>query len=80
MIAGAGGAMRATGWRATAIRFQQFGEGGSAGCCARAASGHATAEPQSADMNCRLPISIAICPVATGDHAFWNVGHDITPQ
>ena len=28
MIAGAGGAMRATGWRATAIRFQQFGEGG----------------------------------------------------
>ena len=30
MMAGAGGAMRATGWRATAIRFQQFGEGGSA--------------------------------------------------
>ena len=28
MIAGAGGAVRATGWRATAIRFQQFGEGG----------------------------------------------------
>ena len=28
MMAGAGGAMRATGWRATAIRFQQFGEGG----------------------------------------------------
>jgi hypothetical protein len=28
MWAGAGGAMRATGWRATAIRFQQFGEGG----------------------------------------------------
>ena len=27
MIAGAGGAMRATEWRATAIRFQQFGEG-----------------------------------------------------
>ena len=27
-MAGAGGAMRATGWRATAIRFQQFGEGG----------------------------------------------------
>ena len=27
MIAGAGGAMRARGWRATAIRFQQFGEG-----------------------------------------------------
>ena len=27
MWAGAGGAMRATGWRATAIRFQQFGEG-----------------------------------------------------
>jgi hypothetical protein len=26
-MAGAGGAMRATGWRATAIRFQQFGEG-----------------------------------------------------
>ena len=25
MMAGAGGAMRATGWRATAIRFQQFG-------------------------------------------------------
>jgi hypothetical protein len=31
MMAGAGGAMRATGWRATAIRFQQFGEGGSYG-------------------------------------------------
>ena len=29
MMAGAGGAMRATGWRATAIRFQQFGAGGS---------------------------------------------------
>ena len=28
MMAGAGGAMRATGWRATAIRFQQFGEAG----------------------------------------------------
>ena len=28
MMAGAGGATRATGWRATAIRFQQFGEGG----------------------------------------------------
>ena len=28
MMAGAGGAMRATGWRATAIRFQQFGAGG----------------------------------------------------
>ena len=27
MIVAAGGAMRATGWRATAIRFQQFGEG-----------------------------------------------------
>ena len=27
MMAGAAGAMRATGWRATAIRFQQFGEG-----------------------------------------------------
>ena len=27
MMAGAGGAVRATGWRATAIRFQQFGEG-----------------------------------------------------
>ena len=26
MIVAAGGAMRATGWRATAIRFQQFGE------------------------------------------------------
>ena len=31
MMAGAGGAMRATGWRATATRFQQFGEGGSDG-------------------------------------------------
>ena len=27
-MTGAGGAMRATGWRATAIRFQRFGEGG----------------------------------------------------
>ena len=31
MMAGAGGAMPATGRRATAIRFQQFGEGGSDG-------------------------------------------------
>ena len=31
MKVGVGGAMRATGWRATAIRFQQFGEGGSYG-------------------------------------------------
>ena len=38
MIAGAGGAMRATGWRATTIRFQQFGEGGSVNqaCCGHA--------------------------------------------
>ena len=36
MMAGAGGAMRATGWRATAIRFQQFGEG--ARCLRRALS------------------------------------------
>jgi hypothetical protein len=28
MMAAAGGATRARGWRATAIRFQQFGEGG----------------------------------------------------
>ena len=35
MMAGAGGAMRATGWRATAIRFQQFGEGGLAAACVR---------------------------------------------
>ena len=28
MMAGAGGATRARGWRATAIRFQQFGEEG----------------------------------------------------
>ncbi len=32
MIAGAGGAMRATGWRATAIRFQQLGEGATRWC------------------------------------------------
>jgi hypothetical protein len=31
MMVGAGGAMRATGWRATAPPFQQFGEGGSYG-------------------------------------------------
>src|SRR5271167_5020030 len=29
MMAGAGGAMRATGWRATAIGIPQFGEGAS---------------------------------------------------
>ena len=29
---------------------------GSAGCCARAASGHATVTPLSVDMNCRLPM------------------------
>jgi hypothetical protein len=32
-------------------------------CCARAATGNVIAAPPSADMNCRLPISIAICPV-----------------
>ena len=31
MMAGAGGAMRATGLRATAIRFQQFGQGDTSG-------------------------------------------------
>ena len=31
MMAGAGGAMRATGWRATAIRFQQLRWGGDGG-------------------------------------------------
>ncbi len=31
MKVGVGGAMRVTGWRAAAIRFQQFGEGGSYG-------------------------------------------------
>ena len=30
MMAGAGGAMRATGWRATATRFNNCGEGGPA--------------------------------------------------
>ena len=30
MMAGAGGAMRATGWRATATRFNNCGEGGNA--------------------------------------------------
>ena len=33
MMAGAGGAMRATGWRATAIWFQQFGEGEKSAAC-----------------------------------------------
>src|SRR5580704_1791824 len=32
-------------------------------CCARAASGHAAAAPPRADMNCRRPMSIVICPV-----------------
>jgi hypothetical protein len=34
---------------------------GSAACCARVASGHASDAPPSADMNCRLPMSMAIC-------------------
>jgi len=33
---------------------------GIVGCCARAASGHASVAPPSAEKNCRLPI--AICP------------------
>jgi hypothetical protein len=33
---------------------------GNAGCCAWAANGHATDTPPSVDMNCRLPMSIAI--------------------
>jgi hypothetical protein len=39
---------------------------GSFDCCARAVSGHASDAPPSADMNCRLPIPIAIRPVPDG--------------
>jgi hypothetical protein len=40
--------------------------GSFAGCCARAASGNPTTLPPSADMNCRLAIPIAICPLPNG--------------
>ena len=36
------------------------------GCCPRAESGQANAVPTSADMNCRLPMPIAICHVSNG--------------
>jgi hypothetical protein len=39
---------------------------GIAGCCARAASGHATAMLPNADMNCRRPIPIVIDPAHQG--------------
>jgi hypothetical protein len=39
---------------------------GIAGCCACVASGHATAVPPSADMNCRLTMPFAICAVRNG--------------
>ncbi len=35
-------------------------------CCARAASGHANGMPLSANMNCRRPMSSAICLVPMG--------------
>ena len=37
------------------------------GCCARAAIGQAAA-PLIAEMNCRLPMPIAICPIPMGRH------------
>ena len=52
---------------------------GSAGCCARAASGHATAVPPSAAMNFRLAMLIAIGPSNRG-HAHWIIANDSTPQ
>ena len=52
MMAGAGGAMRATGWRATAIRFQQFGEGGSYGI-ARLAERRARGQRRACEIDLR---------------------------
>ena len=47
-------------------------------CCARAASGHATA-PLSTATNFRLAILIAIGPSDRG-HAHWIIANDSTPQ
>ena len=52
---------------------------GSAGCCAREASGHATAVLTSADINRRFPMLIAIGPSNRG-HAHWIIANDSTPQ
>jgi hypothetical protein len=51
-----------------------------AGCCARAASGHAAAAPPSAaDMNCRLPMPIAICPRLQSDEDYHAlIGKSVT--
>jgi len=50
------------------------------GCCASVTSGHATAVPPSAVMNCRLPMPIAICPVPEGIMTTVIMGNDNTPQ
>ena len=55
MIAGAGGAMRATGRRATAIRFQQFGEGA---LWHRSLSGR---EPVDSDEHARSTCGVPTC-------------------
>ena len=83
MMAGAGGAMRATGWRATAIRFQQFGAGGllwHRSLSGRRARGQRRAceiDPAGCS-TCASSLCGAVCgngPVA-GSRRRWFVGAD----
>jgi len=85
MMAGAGGAMRATGWRATAIRFQQFGEGGSYGI-ARLSGRRARGQRRACEIDLRgarpAPAACAALCVAMemvgGGQRRWFVGGDRT--
>ena len=52
MMAGAGGATRATGWRATALRFQQLRRGGSYGI-ARSAKGEGRGQRRACEIDLR---------------------------
>jgi hypothetical protein len=54
------------GASASGERLLRYPITGIGSCCARAASGQVVAAPPSTDMNCRLPMSIAIRPVPNG--------------
>ena len=73
MMAGAGGAMRATGWRATAIRFQQFGEGGSYGI-ARLSGRRARGQRRACEIDLRgaRPAPVACAALCVAMDGGWQ--------
>ena len=75
MIAGAGGAMRARGRRATAIRFQQFGEGA---LMASLAERTATRDRPAGCSTCASSLCGAVCGNGSvaGSRRRWFVGAD----